>query len=248
MSTSYFILSKSKTSTHVYDNTDNQIIDLNNNRLAFFLPKNIISYYCENGIFESELIDWSKQFCSKEKIFLDIGAHTGTYSLSLSQECKEVYSFEPQKMTYYALCGSVAMSNLQNITCLNIGLGSNNQVGKKWLNIVSDDGGGSTLHLTDNNKTNVLRKEEITVETLDNIADKYSISSDIGFVKMDVEDNEYYVLLGAENTLKNSNYPKILFECNNRGNNQPLFTYLSKLGYIVISVQGVANMYLASYM
>ena len=68
---------------------------------------------------------------------LDIGAHTGTYTVSLAQYCNHVYAFEPQKMTYYALCGSIALSNLTNVTCLNVGLGSNEQVGKQTLNIIT---------------------------------------------------------------------------------------------------------------
>ena len=42
-------------------------------------------------------------------------------------------------MTYYTLCGRVAMSNLTNITCFNIGLCSNEQVCKQTLNIISVD-------------------------------------------------------------------------------------------------------------
>jgi FkbM family methyltransferase len=244
MSTKYFILSKTKnTGKSIADNTDNQIIHLNDNRLCYFLPQNIMTYYCEHGIFESRLMEWCKAFCNKDKTFLDIGAHTGTYTLSFSGLCKEVYSFEPQKMTYYALCGSVALSNLQNVTCLNIGLGSEEQVGKNVLNIVSNDGGGSTLHLQNN--VPVLRKEEIQIDTLDNIAKMYSIS-DIGFIKMDVEENEYYVLKGAEETLKASNYPKILFECNNREKNKSLFDYLVSLGYSIVELSGVTNMFLAT--
>ena len=129
MSTSYFIMTKSCDKA-VDNNDNNQVVLLNNNQ-SFILPKNLMECYVTNGLFESNLIEWSKQFCSKNKIFLDIGAHTGTYSISLSLHSKEVYSFEPQKMTYYALCGSVALSNRENITCLNVGLGSEEQVGKK---------------------------------------------------------------------------------------------------------------------
>lgn len=82
---------------------------------------------------------------------LDIGAHSGTYTISLAENCKNVYSFEPQKMTFYSLCGSIALSNIKNVTCINTGLGSEEQVGIQKLNIISLDGGGSTLHCTNNN-------------------------------------------------------------------------------------------------
>lgn len=93
-------------------------------------------------MFEKNLIEWCKQFCKKDQNILDIGAHSGTYTISLADYCKNVYAFEPQKMTFYSLCGSIALSNITNTTCLNYGLGSSEQVGKQILKIISADGGG----------------------------------------------------------------------------------------------------------
>jgi len=198
-----------------------------------------MSCYCSNGLFESSLIEWSTQFCSKDKIMLDIGAHTGSYGVSLSRFSKKVYCFEPQRMTYYALCGSVALSNLHNVICMNYGLGSVEQCGKNMLKIVSNDGGGSSLH---NGSMKVMNEEEIYILTLDSIG-----LNDIGFIKMDVEENELFVLLGANETLKRNNYPKILFECNDPVNNACLFNHLSSLSYKIINVSGANNMYLAEH-
>jgi FkbM family methyltransferase len=181
-------------------------------------------------------MEWCKQFCQKDKVFLDIGAHSGTYSISLSSCVKHVYSFEPQKMTYYALCGSVALSNKDNITCLQCGLGSKSQVGEQTLKIVSNDGGGSSLHST----SGILREEQIHLKTLDSFE-----LTDIGFIKMDVEENELYVLQGAVQTLEQSQYPRILFESNFE--NQPLFEYIKGMGYTIVPVGGCKNMYLATH-
>lgn len=235
MSTKYFILTKPP-DTSVEDNTNNQII-YSNSLQTFILPQCNMNYYNDRGLFENQLIEWSKQLCSRDKVFLDIGAHTGTYSICLAPFSKEVYSFEPQKMTYYALCGSVALSNLQNITCIQSGLGSEDQVGALKLNIVSHDGGGSSVHLQ--NDKPVLREEMINIQTLDS----YQIDN-VGFIKIDVEENELYVLQGATETLKRSNYPKILFESNYE--NDELFDYLKiELGYTIIPLRGWNNMYLA---
>ena len=212
MSTSYFILSKPD--GRVDDNASNNMVSFSN-QISYILPNNLISCYCERGLFEASLIEWCKQFCSPDKIMLDIGAHTGTYALSLASKSKHVYAFEPQKMTYYALCGGVALSNLKNVTCMNFGLGSLEQIGKNTLKIISNDGGGSSIHATDN----ILREETIQIDMLDNLE-----LTDIGFIKMDVEENELFVLKGALNTLKQSNYPTILFESNN--SNEELFSFL----------------------
>lgn len=222
----------------IANNDDNQVISLSKNELCFILPKNLSSCYLNNGLFEANLIDWCKQFCSKSKITLDIGAHTGTYGISLSKNSKEVYCFEPQKMTYYALCGSVALSNLQNIKCLQLGLGSSDQVGKNGKNklrIVSDDGGCSSLHAT-----TFLQEEEIDMATLDSL-----LLDNIGFIKMDVEDNEEYVIRGGIETLRRSDMPTILFECNDKNKHYELFKLLLDIGYKVVNVSSYNNMYLA---
>jgi len=233
MSTKYFLLTKSSRDP-VENDEKNQIISLND--LVYLLPQVNLSYYLSNGLFEKNLIEWVKQFCSKDKNLIDAGAHTGTYALSLSNYCQHVYAFEPQKMTYYALCGSVALSNKHNITCYNVGLGSPEQCGKTQLKIVSNDGGGSTIQPCQN----ILREEEITIETLDHLH-----LDNIGLIKVDVEGNEHSLLSGARQTLERSNYPTILFESNQT--NEPLFSYLSQLGYKIINIRGYTNMFLANF-
>lgn len=233
MSTRYFLLTKPK-SSKVFDDNENEIVSLNDKQV-FVLPHVNLPYYAQHGLFEKGLIEWCKQFCSKDKIFLDIGAHTGTYAISLADSSGEVYAFEPQRDTYYALCGGVALSNLKNIKCLNFGLGSPDQVGKKSLKIVSNDGGGSSLHST----SNILREEEIEIRTLDSLN-----LNDIGFIKMDVEENELFVLKGAEETLRRSGYPKFIFESN--GVNQELFSFISdRLNYKIVQIGGTRNMFIA---
>ena len=69
--------------------------------------------------------------------------------------------------------------------------------------------------------------------------------TDIGFIKMDVEDNESFVLQGAMNTLKMSNFPPILFECNDKTKNMELFDIMEKMSYKIVILSGVHNMYLA---
>jgi FkbM family methyltransferase len=233
MSTEYFILTKNK-EKDVYNNKENQIITVNEKKV-YLLPQVNIDYYVKRGLFEANLIDWSKQFCHSNKNIIDIGSHTGTYAISLANHAKHVYAFEPQKMTYYALCGSVALSNLQNVTCYNYGLGSQEQKGEKILNIVSNDGGGSSLQI---NNQKVLKEEKINIDILDNFN-----LEDIDFIKIDVEGNEYDVIKGGIETIKKSNYPKILFESNAK--NEELNNLLQDLGYTIINVKGCSNMLFA---
>lgn len=232
----YFLLTK-PTSDAVNNNANNEIIEIMPGKQVYILPHNILHYYKTFGLFENILIEYCKQFCNKDSIFLDIGAHSGTYSIALAPYCNQVYAFEPQKMTYYCLCGSVALSNLSNINCLQYGLGSTEQRGKQILNIVSVDGGSSTLHA----RTDVLCYEEIDMKTLDDLN-----LLNISFIKMDIEENEYYALLGARETLNKNNFPNILFELN--PNNQLLQNTIHLLvnyGYNVSSISEYPNMFLA---
>lgn len=234
MSCQYFIVSRPK-DKKVDDNQENtSIVLLNKNN--YILPYDNISHYLTNGLFENTLIEWCKQFGDHEKVMLDIGAHTGVYSITLSSYFKKVYAFEPQKMTYYALCGSVALSNEHNIECINSGLGSSDQVGECDLHIISNDGGGSTIL---SNVSNVIKKEAISIKTLDSFDIK-----NVGFIKMDIEGNELNALQGSFCTLFNSNYPRILFENNNPVCNE-VFSYLNNLGYTISPITGYSNMFLA---
>ena len=234
MSTNYFILTKIK-NTEIANNEENKVMVFDS-RDIHILPQSNLEYYIKHGLFENLLIDWCKQYCSQNTTFLDIGAHTGTYSLSLASLSKHVYAFEPQKLTYYALCGGVALSQYKNITCIQKGLGSPEQIGNQLLKIISNDGGGSSLHAT----TNILCEESIEIITLDSLD-----LNDIGFIKMDVEDNELYVLEGAKETIKKCGYPKIVFESNS--DNPKLFDYLrNEFNYNIINIGGYNNMYLAT--
>jgi FkbM family methyltransferase len=237
MSTKYIILTKDPNDPY-YDNTNNQIFHINKS-LTYLMPSVNHVYYAENGLFENFLIDWCKQYCNRESVFLDIGAHTGSYAISLASHAKRVYAFEPQKMTYYALCGGVALSGVSNIECCNYGLGNESQVGTQNLYIVSNDGGGSTVQTPDSNS--VLATETIELKTLDSM----NITDPISFIKMDVEDNELYVLEGGRDTILRNGCPHILFEQNDPTNTVVSDYLRSNFDYNIIRVGGTANMYLA---
>ena len=58
-----------------------------------------------------------------------------------------------------------------------------------------------------------------------------------------MEGNECDVIKGGIETLKKSNYPKILFESNTK--NEELNNLLQELGYKITGVRGFLNMFLA---
>jgi len=57
---------------------------------------------------------------------LDIGANIGTYSLALARvvgPSGKIHAFEPQRMIYNLLVGTIALNSLSNVYCYNIALG-----------------------------------------------------------------------------------------------------------------------------
>jgi FkbM family methyltransferase len=247
----YFLITKPH-DTEILDIDNDQIVYLNADK-TMIVPREYISHHSLYGIYESSLMSWiAQEFSSTDKLFLDIGAHTGTFSINLANKFKHVYAFEPQRMTYYALCGSVALSNIENITCINTALGSQEQckTGAATLYITSEDGGSSSLHrdaaaqtqtAATTTVTTAIKEETVMIRTMDSYIDIFK--NEIGVIKMDVENNELQILQGAVNTLKRSNYPMIFFECS--APHGPVFDYLQSLGYRTLPINTYANMYLA---
>lgn len=209
------------------------------NECSYILPQNHLNDIRQNGLFEEPLIDWSREFCQKDKNFVDIGAHTGTYALGMAPVSKRVYAFEPQRMTYYGLCGSVSLSFYENVYCYNVALGSPEQVGTADLRIVSVDGGGSTLQ-TPPEHQQVISTESVEVRTLDS----YTLT-DVGFIKMDVEGNEPDVIRGGKVTITTNDYPRLLMEANTMEMRDAIADVLSEFEYRTTIIAGYPNMMLA---
>lgn len=221
-------------------------------------PEASIDIHYNRAILEGSLIEWCKEFCSKDGVFVDVGAHTGSYSVCLANHCKEVYAFEPQKRSFYALCGSVVLSNRQNISCFQLGFGSTFQlanmgilkgIDKFKLYIQSEDGGNSTMIEDDVDPTNVFGTEEVELTTLDIFFQSHSPSGPIKLIKIDVENNEFQVIQGATKTLEKNGYPKIVFEGHPDPEKQrEMVDYLENtLKYHVMPIRGYDHMYLASH-
>ena len=196
-----------------------------------------------HGIFEWPLIKWCQQFCSSDKLFLDIGAHMGTYSMHLSKFSQQVYSFEAQMSTYQNLIRGIELNGRDNIKAINFALGDYN--GDSALFRVSADGGGSTLDETIASRMgNKFGKELVHVRTLDSFG-----LDNIGFLKLDVEGSELKVLKGATDTLERSGWPKFIFESWPdewyKKQREQLMEFVRSLGYTITSIRGYNNMYLA---
>jgi FkbM family methyltransferase len=167
-----------------------------------------------DGTYEEEWIVISQKLVNN-KIFIDIGANIGIYSISLSKIATKIYSFEPEINNYKAFKKNVERNKIKNILVYKKAVGSKNKRGLKLYISSQDTGWHSLAYKTSDNI------QTVSGITLDTFVDKSKIS-EVGLIKIDVEGLEKEVLIGSQKVIKKFN-PCIIIEFN-----KPI---LSKAGY-----------------
>jgi FkbM family methyltransferase len=206
-------------------------------------------WFFKDGLAEKALIKWVVEtFIDPEKAFLDIGAHVGTYTWTCGHKAKMTYSFECNPQVFCYLAANIALHNLENkVRPYPFALGSVDTELDYYIR--SEDGGGNGIKKLSKSDENC-QIVRVPVKTLDSFKLK-----NIGFIKIDVEGAEKEVLMGALETLKANNYPKILFEAwgdwknasgiDATGLRNELFNFLANLGYKICPIFNILDMYLA---
>jgi FkbM family methyltransferase len=210
-------------------------------KLMFFPHYGGAHYFAQTGIPEMSLIRWcSHTFIRPGKVFLDIGAHVGTYTFNMAPGSAHTWAFECTPRTFCYLAANVALHGLEDkVTVQPCALGEKNTTVE--ILVRSGDGGGNGRALGDE-RDDGCRKVKVEMRTLDS----FTIEN-IGFIKMDVEGFEKHVLLGGVETLKRSNYPPIVFESWGAPSGDDVFKTLSELGYRYQRISGADNMWLATH-
>jgi len=217
---------------------------------CLFFPRDhrVARDWALNGNYEYPIIDWAVTLIDPSKIFVDIGAHIGTYSLAFAKKCAGVQSFECFPRTFNFLCANIALQDFDNkIIPHRTALG--NRTGEVTYTAYAPlDGGGNTC--LDLNSGSKYDKFTLPITTLDSFK-----LSNIGLIKIDVEGFEKDVLEGAVETLARNGKPKILFESwrperDSEGFpasrlREELFDYVRSIGYTIHKVSGWDEMFLA---
>mgnify|MGYP003112903228 FL=1 len=182
--------------------------------------------------FEEEINFISKYCKVRGDVYLDVGAHHGTWSLPLSRVFKHVHAFEACTENKNILEQNVLNNNINNIYIRNIAVGEAD--GKAFVSQHAPHNSGCF----------------VTCDSGDEAVDQKKLDSfDLGhiaFLKIDVEGSELNVLKGAKKLIQN-NKPLICVEINelseiNFGIQETsLFVYLETLGYKKVFEWGCNN-------
>lgn len=159
----------------------------------------------------------------KGKIFFDIGANIGSYSILVSENenCK-VYAFEPHPITFKYLEENIKINARTNVNLVNLAL--SNKKGEIDFSNNPGSAENSAVHIKDIKNT-----IKVKTTTLDTFCEEHNIFPNI--IKIDVEGFEKEVIEGAQNILKNVEL--LIIEINNKslsrfGNPEPIYSILKK--------------------
>jgi len=225
--------------------------NIKQNNYLFFPEINVAKWFYNSGIAEKNLIHRIlDNYIKPDKVFIDIGAHVGTYSFILGKKAKHTHAFECNPKVFCYLAANIALHNLEEkVTPYNCALGFKES--EMDYIIRSEDGGGNGVKILNDNDNN-LKKIKVNVKTLDS----FNLTN-IGFIKIDVEGFEKEVLLGGLETLLKNKYPPILFESWGEWKEQEnveagkikkeLFDFLIEIGYKIETCEDGRDMYMAMY-
>jgi FkbM family methyltransferase len=179
------------------------------------------------------------QLCNKNHISVDIGMFRGVYSFLLSKYSKSVIGYEANPIMYKYLEKNLKKI-VKKIEIYNVAL--SNRTGNAYIKIpfrnksilksnFEDyyEGGLATIH--PDNELEQKSFEKFTTKC--NILDNFKFNEKIGFIKIDVEGHEQFILEGAINTL-NKDKPNLLIEIEKKhrlDSVKTTFNYLKNLGY-----------------
>jgi FkbM family methyltransferase len=143
-------------------------------------------------------------------VFVDAGANFGVFSLGLANAVGplgKVHAFEPQRIIYNMLAGTMALNGVTNVYCYNIALGEREDCIEvpqfdynRMLNFGSIEFGPTQIEVLSQQRGNNREKVEyVRLATLDSFG-----LSGVHLIKIDVEGMEMQVLEGARQTIRNS--------------------------------------------
>ena len=161
-----------------------------------------------NGSYEKATLALWTRFASQLHYILDIGAHTGAYSLAaLSVNTNaRVFSFEPHYMNYARLNLNLRINGFKTDGAFMLAIGQDSKVSPFSISTDIDFlSSGGSIGVRENGAT-----QYVQVVAVDDMFNTKKFSIDL--IKIDVEGHEGSCLRGMKKVLE-MDQPVIFFEC-----------------------------------
>ena len=211
---------------------------------ALFKHNDVVSNCVRSGGYEKELQSLSSELLRDftDGIVVDIGANLGSYIVPLAKQHPHLQfeAFEPQRIVYYQLCANTFLNRLSNVYAHNVGLSNEKRITNYVLPNYAEETNIGAFSIDFDTRANgyEVKSEGITERMIIIPLDAMQYEK-IRLIKIDVEGHELQVLLGAEHTLRENNYPPIIFESwtwKFPEKRRAVFDHLEDLGYKITQI------------
>jgi FkbM family methyltransferase len=177
---------------------------------SFFINNvndSIKNHLRKNLCWEPENKSLIMKYVKNGSIVLDIGAHIGTHTVTMSQcvgETGKVFAFEPSMKTYRELIYNLAANSCFNTYAIHAAIGKDKNIIDVVVSHPNNEGGSYVI----NSRGGTDRALQLPLDAFN--------FNNVSFIKIDVENMEADVLDGAVSTI-NRNKPVILIEIQGNG-------------------------------
>lgn len=209
--------------------------------IIFFVPNSIIKWRVDTLLSkEPNTLSWIDNFQNNKKIFWDIGANIGLYSIyaALKHSNIEVISFEPSTSNLRVLSRNISLNKLSDKISIYQPALSKEENSFMMFQESQFIEGWSMNQFSNDNKfneaTNKQQNYKIYGTNIDSLI-RNNILKVPNYIKIDVDGIEHLILQGSVNTLTNKNIKSILVEIDESHNDQlqSILNLMKKNNFII---------------
>jgi FkbM family methyltransferase len=188
-------------------------------------------YQRTNWLFAQTLIDnWTRA--------IDVGTNNACNAIHYAKKFSQIECFEPTPLAQQLWANTVRDNAVANVTLHKVGVGEKNYT-TEILTHPKNGGHNHLAHYDKNTRADPNRSQRVKVPVQVETIDSYNFQ-DVGFVKIDVEGYEKFVLEGAQQLIANCR-PTIQLEivspqCRKFGYNaEAMIDWIRSWDYTVVS-------------